>query len=72
MDTSDQNEVRICYHRNCVTFDFYNQLSLEVLVTCLEPVEKNVNPQSTLSFSFFSYSRSGEGNIFTFQLKCNG
>ena len=28
MDTSDQNEVRICYHRNCVTFDFYNQISL--------------------------------------------
>ena len=22
VDTSDQNEVRICYHRNCVTFDF--------------------------------------------------
>ena len=28
VDTSDQNEVRICYHRNCVTFDFYNQISL--------------------------------------------
>ena len=26
--TSDQNEVRICYHRNCVTFDFHNQISL--------------------------------------------
>ena len=23
VDTSDQNEVRICYHRNCVTFDFH-------------------------------------------------
>ena len=23
VDTSDQNEVRICYHRNCVTLDFY-------------------------------------------------
>ena len=22
VDTSDQNEVRISYHRNCVTFDF--------------------------------------------------
>ena len=28
MDTSDQNEVWICYHRNCVTFDFYNQVTL--------------------------------------------
>ena len=28
VDTSDQNEVRICYHRNCVTFDFYHQISL--------------------------------------------
>ena len=28
LDTSDQNEVRICYHRNCVTFDFYYQISL--------------------------------------------
>ena len=24
VDTSDQNEVRICYHRNCVTFDFHH------------------------------------------------
>ena len=23
VDTSDQNEVRICYHRNCVTLDFH-------------------------------------------------
>ena len=28
VDTSDQNEVRICYHRNCVTFDFHHQISL--------------------------------------------
>ena len=28
VDTSEQNEVRICYHRNCVSFDFYNQISL--------------------------------------------
>ena len=28
VDTSDQNEVRICYHRNCVTFDFLHQISL--------------------------------------------
>ena len=28
VDTSDQNEVRICYHRNCVTFDFHFQISL--------------------------------------------
>ena len=28
VDTSDQNEVRICYHRNCVTFDFHLQISL--------------------------------------------
>ena len=28
VDTSDQNEVRIYYHRNCVTFDFYHQISL--------------------------------------------
>ena len=27
VDTSEQNEVRICY-RNCVTFEFYNQISL--------------------------------------------
>ena len=28
VDTSDQNEVRICYHRNCVTLDFDHQISL--------------------------------------------
>ena len=28
VDTSDQNEVRICYHRNCVTLDFHHQISL--------------------------------------------
>ena len=28
VDTSDQNEVRICYHRNCVTFNFHHQISL--------------------------------------------
>ena len=28
VDTSDQNEVRICYHRNCVTFYFHHQISL--------------------------------------------
>ena len=28
VDTSDQYEVRICYHRNCVTLDFYYQISL--------------------------------------------
>ena len=28
VDTSDQNEVRICYHRNCVTLDFQHQISL--------------------------------------------
>ena len=28
VDTSDQNEVRICYHKNCVTFDFDHQISL--------------------------------------------
>ena len=28
VDTSDKNEVRICYHRNCVTFDFHLQVSL--------------------------------------------
>ena len=28
VDTSDQNEVRICYHRNSVTLDFDNQISL--------------------------------------------
>ena len=28
VDTGDQNEVRICYHRNCVTFDFHLQISL--------------------------------------------
>ena len=28
VDTSDQNEVRICHHRNCVTFDFHHQISL--------------------------------------------
>ena len=28
VDTTDQNEVRICYHRNCVTFDFHLQISL--------------------------------------------
>ena len=28
VDTSDQNEVRICYHRNCVTFNFHYQISL--------------------------------------------
>ena len=28
VDTSDQNEVRICYHRNCDTLDFDNQISL--------------------------------------------
>ena len=28
VDTTDQNEVRICYHRNCVTFDFHHQISL--------------------------------------------
>ena len=28
VDTSDQNEVRICYHRNCVTLDFDLQISL--------------------------------------------
>ena len=28
VDTRDQNEVRICYHRNCVTFDFHHQISL--------------------------------------------
>ena len=27
VDTSDQNEVRICYHRNC-HFDFHHQISL--------------------------------------------
>ena len=28
VDTSDQNEVRICYQRNCVTIGFYHQISL--------------------------------------------
>ena len=28
VDTSDQNEVRVCYHRNCVTLDFHHQISL--------------------------------------------
>ena len=28
VDTSDQNEVRMCYHRNCVTLDFDHQISL--------------------------------------------
>ena len=28
VDTSDQNEVRIWYHRNCVTLDFHYQISL--------------------------------------------
>ena len=28
VDTSDQNEVGICYHKNCVTFDFDHQISL--------------------------------------------
>ena len=28
VDTSDQNEVRICYHKNCVTLDFHHQISL--------------------------------------------
>ena len=28
VDTSDQNEVRICYHRNCVTLDYDHQISL--------------------------------------------
>ena len=28
VDTSDQNEVRICYHRNWVTLDFHHQISL--------------------------------------------
>ena len=28
VDTSDQSEVRICYHRNCVTLDFDLQISL--------------------------------------------
>ena len=28
VDTSDQNEVRICYHRNCVNFDIHHQISL--------------------------------------------
>ena len=28
VDTSDQNEVRICYHRNCVALDFHHQISL--------------------------------------------
>ena len=28
VDTSDQNEVRICYHRNCVTLDCHHQISL--------------------------------------------
>lgn len=27
VDTSDQNEVRICYHRNCVTLDIHHQTS---------------------------------------------
>ena len=28
VDTSDQNEVRICYHKICVTLDFHHQISL--------------------------------------------
>ena len=28
VDTSDQNEVRICYHRNRVTLGFQHQISL--------------------------------------------
>ena len=28
VDTSDENKVRICFHRNCVTFDFPHQISL--------------------------------------------
>ena len=28
VDTSDQNEVRICYRRNCVSLDFHHQISL--------------------------------------------
>ena len=28
VNTSDQNEVRIYYHKNCVTFDFHLQISL--------------------------------------------
>ena len=28
VDTSDQNEVRRCYHRNCVALDFHHQISL--------------------------------------------
>ena len=28
VDTSDRNEVRICYHRNCDPFDFHHQISL--------------------------------------------
>ena len=61
MDTSDQNEVRICYHSNCVALDFHHQISLvkDLVLQLTIALQLKGELKSRLYYNHFAFSQTG-------------